>query len=327
MPLAHLLASAALVLRLADPSLGTFLVGSPTDAVDQPGSQRVVQHLERGKSYPLLKVGGPDHRWCKLETPSGQGWVLCARPTPGPLPTPTSTDHGPTWSGNGKCASTCNVVPLFPAMPTLTSVDREVLQMCPARPDASVSRGDVERFFRAHLDDPRLQRALSRAGRSGNREDNVAWLTGLWVGTGPRNAFTHVFCGDDWTRAKIGGLHWLPRYVQLEQEKKLCYAGPVRRGGPLRDGEYTLKFTGVSPWSCAVKDVGGFTEDHDPLTLVALGTRAFVRCCPREGHNAVGVYAAQDLGGQRFKIACGTRNGTYGIATFYPVDDMPTCAE
>ncbi len=57
------------------------------------------------------------------------------------------------------------------------------------------------------------------------------------------------------------------------------------------------------------------------------GTRAFVRCCPREGRNAVGVYAADDLGGQRFKIACGTRNGTYGIATFYPVDERPTCAE
>ena len=199
--------------------------------------------------------------------------------------------------------------------------------MCPARPDASVSRGDVERFFRAHVDDPRIQRALSRAGRSGNREEAVAWLTQLWVGSGPRNAFTHVFCGDDWTRGSIGGLHWLPRYAQLEQEGKVCYRGPAHGASALEGGEYTVRFVGVSPWSCAVKKVGGFTADHDPVTLAALGTRAFVRCCPRDGRNAVGVYGASDLGPRRFKIACGTRNGTYGIATFYPVDEPATCAE
>ena len=328
MTLAHLLPAAALVLQLAGTDLGTFLVGAPTDAVDQPGSHAIVDHLERGKSYRLLKIGGPDRRWCKLETPKGEGWVVCAAPAPAPLP-PPKHDSGPTWSGNGRCATSCKVVPLFREALPLTAADREVLQICPARPDASVSRGDVERFFRTHIEDPRLQRALSRAGRSGNREENVAWLTELWIGTGPRNAFTHVFCGDDWTRSKIGGLHWLPRYVQLEQERKVCYAGPVQRGGPFRDGQYTFKFTGVSPWSCGVKEVGGFTEDHDPVTLVALGTRAFVRCCPREGKNAVGVYQSSDLGGQLFKIACGTRNGTYGIATFYPVARAPsaTCGE
>ena len=327
MALASLLpVAAALVLQLAGDSPGTFFVGKEVDAVEQPGSHTVVDHLERGKSYPLLKVGGPDKQWCKLKTPHGEGWVVCSHAAPATPPTP-SADHGPTWSGNGKCATRCDVVPLFKSMPALTPTDREVLQMCPARPDASVSRGDVERFFRAHLDDPRIQRALSRAGRSGNREENVAWLTDLWVGSGPRNAFTHVFCGDDWTRAKIGGLHWLPRYVQLEQDRKVCYAGPARRGGPFHDGLYLFKFTGVMPWSCGVKDVGGFREAHDPVELVALGTRAFVRCCPRQGKNAVGVFEAGDFGEYRFRIACGTRNGTYGIATFYPVDEQATCRE
>ena len=313
-----LLPVAAVVLQLAAAGeAGTFSVQAPTDALDQPGSHRVVAPLEPGKTYRLLKTGGPEHRWCKLETPAGPGWVVCAGGTG-----TTPTNPVPS-SGAHSCSATCDATPLFSSMPELTPTDREVLQACPARPDASVSRGDVERFFRAHVDDPRLQTALSRAGRSSNREDNVAWLTSLWVGSGPRNAFTHVFCGDDWTRGKVGGLHWLPRYVQLEKEKKVCYGGPVHAGNPLHDGEYTFRFRGVAPWSCAVKDVGGFTADHDPITLVDLGTRAFVRCCPREGRNAVGVYAAPDLGGQRFKIACGTRNGTYGIATFTRSTSFP----
>jgi hypothetical protein len=75
----------------------------------------------------------------------------------------------------------------------------------------------------------------------------------------------------------------------------------------------------------AERAVGGFTADHDPLNLVALA--AFVRCCPRDGRNSVGVYGAPDLGPRRFKIACGTRNGTDSIATFYPVDEPATSAE
>ncbi|HZW88366.1 MAG TPA: hypothetical protein VFF12_04750, partial [Myxococcaceae bacterium] len=286
---------------------------------DQPTGHSVVDHLEPGKPYRVLKTGGPDHRWCKLETPQGSGWVLCGDDAPSPAVPPRST--------SGTCLTRCDSPPLFQGMPALTAADREVLGICPARPDASVSRGDVERFFRAHLDDPRIQRALSRAGRSGNREEAVAWLTRLWVGTGPRNAFTHVFCGDDWTRGSIGGLHWLPRYAQLEQEGKVCYRGPTQGSSALNGGQYTFRFVGVLPWSCATKPVGGFTADHDPLTLIALATRAFVRCCPRDGRNSVGVYGAPDLGPRRFKIACGTRNGTYGIATFYPVDEPATCAE
>ncbi len=328
MTFAHVLTAAAVVLELVALDSGTYSPAAPTDVVDQPGSHTVVEHLAPGKAYRILKTGGPEHRWCKLETPSGPGWVLCADAS-GATPAPSvSTSASRSGSSSGSsCPTRCEATPLFSGMPPLTATDREVLQMCPARPDASVSRGDVERFFSAHIEDPRIQRALSRAGRSGNREENVAWLTGLWVGTGPRNAFTHVFCGDDWTRGKIGGLHWLPRYVQLEQDGKVCYRGPAKGKTALKDGEYTFRFVGVAPWSCAVKSVGGFTEDHDPVTLVALGTRAFVRCCPRDGRNAAGVYAADDLGGQRFQIACGTRNGTYGIATFYPVDDRPTCAE
>jgi len=316
---------ARLVLLLAFADAGSFTPATATDAVDQPGSYRVVDHLEPGKAYRILKNGGPDRRWCKLDTPAGPGWVVC-REAGGLAPASTGASSSGT-GGPSRCATRCDSTPLFRELPALTASDREVLQMCPARPDASVSRGDVERFFRAHIEDPRIQRALSRAGRSGNRADNSEWLTALWVGSGPRNAFTHVFCGDDWTRGKIGGLHWLPRYAQLEQEGKVCYRGPVDGSTPLKGGQLTFRFVGVAPWSCAVKEVGGFTLDHDPVALVALGTRAFVRCCPREGKNAVGVYAASDLGGQRFKIACGTRNGTYGIATFYPADERPTCAE
>ena len=64
------------------------------------------------------------------------------------------------------------------------------------------------------------------------------------------------------------------------------------------------------------------------MSLVAIGTRAFARCCVRGGAKKEGgVYSAPDLGGTSWRIWCGTRNGTYGIATLYPTDESPTCGD
>ena len=38
----------------ADAPPGSYVVGQPMDAVEQPESKTVVDRLERGKSYPLL---------------------------------------------------------------------------------------------------------------------------------------------------------------------------------------------------------------------------------------------------------------------------------
>lgn len=336
-----------LLLLLSLPALaasGAFVSETAVDAVDQPGSKNVVFRVQPNTSYPLLKKGGPDRAWCKLKGPNAEGWVLCegAQETAAPKQpsatqlveadrrpkTPALPPGAPKATG---CATTCNHPPLFTQAPQLSPVDREILALCPARPDVSVSAGDVQRFFSAHYDDPRIQRALAAAGKSrqgsGTKQANIEWLTGLWVSTGPRNAFTHVFCGDDWTRKDIGGLHFKQRYAQLEADGKICYDGPAHGRNAIQGDQYLIKFHGVAPWSCAVKKIGGFSASQDPVSIAAIGTRAFVRCCGRQGGKEGGVYSAPDLGGTSWQVFCGTRNGTYGIATLYPTDDRPTCSE
>ncbi|NTX14178.1 EndoU domain-containing protein [Myxococcus sp. CA056] len=233
-----------------------------------------------------------------------------------------------TWKAATGCATTCSRKPLFDKRPTLSAMDKEVLALCPARPDVSVSANDVRRFVTRYYDDPRIQQALSAAGRPGTRQPNIDWLTSLWVSTGPRNAFTHVFCGDDWDRGPIGGLHFLPRYAQLESEGKLCYGGPARGGVAKNKDKYLIRYQGVAPWSCGEKRMGGFSEAPDAVGILSIGTRAFARCCARDGAKKEGgIYGAKDLGDTRWQIWCGTRNGTYGIATLYPTDDAATCGE
>ncbi|NRD54602.1 EndoU domain-containing protein [Corallococcus exiguus] len=364
---------------------GVFVTEEAVDAVDQPESSKVVFSVQPGVSYPLMKKGGPDRAWCKLQGPKAEGWVLCdGTPTDAVQKAPGTdalvrADHEntrqqqasrgggvslaearPIGSGAGAgapaaepddeeevtvavrapagraavpgdaaaCASTCDQPPLFAKAPALSAMDREVLDLCPARPDASVSAGDVQRFFAKHYDDARVQRALSAAGRPGSRQANIEWLTSLWVSTGPRNAFTHVFCGDDWQRGPIGGLHFLPRYAQLEAEGKVCFQGPARGEEAVRGEQYLIRFKGLSPWSCGVKRTGSFATSQDAVSIAAIGTRAFARCCARGGaEKEGGVYSAPDVEGGNWRIWCGTRNGTYGIATLHPTDEAATCSE
>jgi hypothetical protein len=302
-----------------------FTAPGPIEALDQPDG-RAVGRLEAGRAYPIVKRGGPRGAWCKLDVSGTPGWVPCdAAISVGPAAESPAPPRGKD------CPTTCTRPPLFGGAGDLRPVEREVLALCPARPDAATPRGELRRFFAAHHDDRRIQRALSAAGRPGGpgaREGNIDWLTGLWVGSGPRNAFTHVFCGDDWDRDKLGGLHWLPRYAQLEAEGKVCYGGPVRGKDPKAGDQYLIRYDAVAPWSCGAKSVGGFPAERDPLELVSIATRAFTRCCTRRGEASDGgVYPAGGASDLRFRIWCGTRNGTYGIASFYPTDERATCGE
>src|SRR5690349_13170317 len=130
---------------------GAFVSGVALEAVDQPESTKVVFTIEPDTAYPVIKKGGPGRAWCKLKGATGEGWVKCdgtaeppekprlsgeflaaldRAPEAAPLPANIPEARG--------CATRCTHPPLFRQAPALTPVDREVLGMCPARPDASV---------------------------------------------------------------------------------------------------------------------------------------------------------------------------------------------
>ncbi|RKH19909.1 hypothetical protein D7X74_05530 [Corallococcus sp. CA047B] len=305
--------------------------GTPTEAVQKaPDMDALVRADHANTRQQLAARGGGTSLSDGVGAGAGSptldetGSVTVQAPASRAAPPASAKGEAPA------CETTCENAPLFAKAPALSALDREVLDLCPARPDASVSAGDVQRFFAKHYDDARVQRALSAAGRpgTGSRQANLEWLTSLWVSTGPRNAFTHVFCGDDWQRGPIGGLHFLPRYAQLEAEGKICYQGPGKGEEALRGEQYLIRFRGNAPWSCGVKRLGGFSTTQDAVSIATIGTRAFARCCARDGAKKEGgVYSAPDIGGGNWRIWCGTRNGTYGIATLHPTDDAATCAE
>jgi hypothetical protein len=325
---------------------GAFISPVRVEALAEPESSQAVFTVEPDTSYPLLKKGGPGRKWCKLRGATAEGWVLCDRAeetavTAAPAAAELAAadkepallaHHAAIPTGPQECAATCEHPRLFTERPALSEVDREVLALCPSQPEGSVSAEAIHQFFSTHYEDKALQHALAAAGRTvagpEARQANLTWLTGLWVGTASRNAFTYVFCGDDWAHGLIGGLHFLPRYAQLEAEGKLCFTGPAKGEEALQGDNYLIQFRGVAPWSCGEKKLGGFSRSQDALSIAAIGAQAFANCCARAGAKTEGgVYAVPGLGGASWKIRCGTRNGTYGISSLYPTSESPTCAE
>jgi ribonuclease T2 len=85
------------------PSAEGFVARRDVDVVDQPDGKNVIAHLQRGQRYTLVKRGGPDRAWCKLDVGAQSGWVLCvesdhAPPAPTGTATATATPAGSTKS-------------------------------------------------------------------------------------------------------------------------------------------------------------------------------------------------------------------------------------
>jgi hypothetical protein len=229
----------------------------------------------------------------------------------------------------GSCPASCTSGKrLFPEGKAPDAVDAEVLKLCPADPSKSVEPAAIRAFFEKHLDDGRLAQAVASAAPfAKTKAEKAKWLTNAWSGPARRNAFTHVLCGDDWDKPKLGGLHLESRYAQLEDEGKLCFTS-----GDCDKGQCVIRYRGVQGFSCGTKAVGGFAQGLDALDLLAAGTRAYLGCCmggaPATSDEAGrlrdgGRYAGPN--GITFQIWCGARNGQPGIATFYPIDGTANC--
>lgn len=77
----------------------TFTPKKDLSAVDQPLSKRSVASLSADTSYPLIKVGGPGHNWCKVQVKEISGWVDCregvqAGEGAGTAPAPAPSEPG-----------------------------------------------------------------------------------------------------------------------------------------------------------------------------------------------------------------------------------------
>lgn len=65
------------VVTVAAHAADAFVPPADMDVVEQPDSRKVVATIKAGTSHPVIKRGGPQHTWCKLDVSGQTGWVRC----------------------------------------------------------------------------------------------------------------------------------------------------------------------------------------------------------------------------------------------------------
>lgn len=195
--------------------------------------------------FVLLEVPGasPDRRWVKatcgdFQATDGASPSPTPSPTPSPSPLPNPTPS--TQPGTSLLPffdTEENPIPVHfpkgaqkditPPPPTLEPFDQKILTLCGAGFDAPV---DPEKFKQLMTFYPDVVRKLKQAAGGAlkpNHSSNTAFIQDLGSIWFNKRAFKHVFCGEKDGKS-IGGLHFVGRYLQLQQEG---IAGRLDSGG------------------------------------------------------------------------------------------------
>lgn len=100
----------------------------------------------------------------------------------------------------------------------------------------------------------------------------IKLLLQIWV---EHDAFNHIFCGE-WKDGTIQGLHYWPRYLQLQFENTACYF----KSDEEELGEGGVFTIGVKSTDGANKNSKkGYAITQNAIELLKIGNHAFVKCC------------------------------------------------
>lgn len=191
--------------------------------------------LTVGKRYEVVGFNSPARKFVWLHIAGAKPerrWVSITCGTLQATPTPTNPDSGspsrPTPStllpffdqvNNPVSVAfpTEQRVDITPPTPQLTAFDQAVLQSC----GAIGSKVPASRFKQLLSDHPQvlsqIQQAVGRELLPGRRTaaEFLDDLTAVWF---DREGFEHIFCGELESSQKIGGLHFMGRYLQLQRQ-------------------------------------------------------------------------------------------------------------
>ncbi|BAZ33191.1 hypothetical protein NIES4074_57010 [Cylindrospermum sp. NIES-4074] len=202
-----------------------------------------------------------------------------------------------------------------PPAPTLNSFDQAVVDLCDA-PGTVVSRAGFQTLMN---NNPTVLANIKTyvggflvAGRTSDA-DFLADLTNIWFNA---DGFTHVFCGEPVSGGSIGGLHFVGRYLQLQQDG---LAGRLDNNTSKEEVVPNTIYT-----IGAIVKVGSGTSQSAikgyPYTLSAeeyleKGALGYKNNPNTSSTNSACLLTVTD-DGQTFKAVFVRRDG--GIRTFYP---------
>ena len=168
----------------------------------------------------------------------------------------------------------------------------------------------IKEFFYSIQNDPCIKEALKVTNTS------IDDMITNWFGTGA--GFEHVIAGEI-KGTKVSGYHWWYRYYTDERNGHVEYINSMEAIGNPRmyTGSYTWDPDGNGPLPTCKKPKGGFTLQHSPMAILALGHIA-IETCRANGSVPGSLTFKADINGETFTWQLYTMGGT--IRSLYPMD-------
>lgn len=167
----------------------------------------------------------------------------------------------------------------------------------------------IKDFFNSIKNDPCIKEALKVTNTT------IDDMVNNWFGAGA--GFEHVIAGEI-KGTKVSGYHWWYRYYVDERIGHVEYINSIEAVGNPRmyTGSYTWDPDGDGPLPTCRKPKGGFSLQHSPMALLALGHIA-IETCRNYGSVPGSLTFSADLNGETFRWQLYTLNGT--IRSLYPM--------
>ncbi len=176
-------------------------------------------------------------------------------------------------------------------------------------PEMSKHGKAIKEFFYSIQNDPCIKEALKVTNTT------IDDMINNWFGAGA--GFEHVIAGEI-KGTKVSGYHWWYRYYTDERKGRTEYISSVEAIGNPRmyTGSFNWDPDGNGPLPNAKKPKGGFTLQHSPMAILALGHIA-IETCRANGSIPGSLAFKADINGETFTWQLYTMGGT--IRSLYPM--------
>ncbi len=299
----------------------TSISGSnPTPLTVNTGYSALGENKIPGGTHAWITVPGVGNRWVALTcgtygTVSGGGTGGVTLPA-GTVPFFDNINNPVSGLNFGSPAD------VTPVAPTLNAFDTAIVNLCGV-PGKVVTTSEFQATMNAN---PTVLASLKAAVSPASTTSGfLSELTTIWFNV---KGFDHVFCGEPVSGGSIGGLHFVGRYVEL-QNKGLAgrLAGNLGSEEVATGAVYTMGVKIKIGSGTSQSSIKGYGYTLNAEELLRLGAIAYKKNPNTSSTNTACLLPVND-DGKSFKMVFVRRQG--GIRTFYPdatpSTTDPTCA-
>jgi hypothetical protein len=314
-----------------------FTVEQPCEAYGSLKKQTNASALRVGSAYIAYaenKQANATHALIDVDNQNTNKWVALSCGHYADTPNNANAVPIPAPDARSKPANQClpffdnenNIVKLkagqpadiTPPLPSLNAFDKAVNQVC-GKAGKTVTANEFRDLLRAHPDALKHIQSFT-AGKvfadrpaASSTDAYLNELTEAWFNV---QAFNHIFCGEPKANGPVDGLHFIGRYVQLQESGEACRMDNYRQNEVVPGVLYSMGMSVHLPnGGTARSSIKGYGLTLNAEDILKSATKAFSEN-PTASQSSTACLLPTTDDGKSFTSVFVRRYN--GIRTFYP---------